>query len=206
MPDTDNRQHVTLVTADGLTLEARWDLPDQPVMKLVFCHPHPKQGGTMMAPLMHKVTGRLVERGISVLRFNFRGVGKSQGVQSDGELEINDVQAAVDAAQPDAIAGWSFGAATALRWLAATKTTLPYGGIAPASDYLPAAEELPQSPKLIIVGDREQVVDRPALETYAATIGAHLELLSGSDHFFYFREEVVADKLADFFMATAKRA
>ena len=155
----------------------------------------------MMAPLMHKVTARLFERGISVLRFNFRGVGKSEGVHGGGIDEIKDVQAAVDEAQPDAIAGWSFGAATALRWLAAASVPLPYAGIAPSPESLPPPEELPPSPKLIIVGDREQVIDRVALEAYARAAGADLVIQPGSDHFFYYREQVVADKMADFLLA-----
>ena len=90
----------------------------------------------MNAPLMISVAGRLVERGHRVVRFNFRGTGKSGGQHEGGESEIHDVEAAIAIADalglPVAIAGWSFGAAIALRWLAAHDSTIPYVGIAPA--------------------------------------------------------------------------
>ena len=69
----------TIETSDGVTLETRIDSPDHPERLTVFCHPHPQHGGSMNAPLMISVTGRLVDRGHRVVRFNFRGTGNSGG-------------------------------------------------------------------------------------------------------------------------------
>lgn len=194
--------------AGRVTLEARWDVPDDPHFVAVLCHPHPLQRGTMTAPLMEAVARSLCMRGFAVLRFNFRGVGASTGSHDFGVGEVDDVAAAVAAAaatypdRPLGLSGWSFGAATALRYQAKTRSALPYAGIAPpvASDRspaLPALHELEEAHRTFIVGDRDQFVTVDDLTTYAATIGAQIEVLNGSDHFFYFREDRVAAAVAD---------
>jgi alpha/beta superfamily hydrolase len=197
------------LTCGDLLLEARWDLPDDdPHRVVVFCHPHPLHRGTMTAPLMEAVTRSLVNRGFGVLRFNFRGVGSSDGVHDRGVGEMDDIAAAVEAAReayPDlalGLAGWSFGAATALRYQARSGSTLPYVGIAPpvTSDrtpVLPDATHLAEANRTFIVGDRDQFVTVDELRAYAGSIGAQVEVLEGSDHFFYFREERVAAAVAD---------
>jgi uncharacterized protein len=194
--------------AGTVTLEARWDEPAEPRFVAVMCHPHPLQRGAMTAPLMEAVARSLCMRGFAVLRFNFRGVGASTGTHDFGVGEVDDVAYAVDAAAaahpelPLGIAGWSFGAATALRYAAKTRSALPYAGIAPPveserSPALPAAHELADAHRTFILGDRDQFVSVDELSEYAASIGAHIEILEGSDHFFYFREERVAAAVAD---------
>jgi alpha/beta superfamily hydrolase len=197
---------VELVTADGERLEGRWDSAPAVRRGLVFCHPHPLQGGTMTAPLMTAVTTALVDEGFVVLRFNFRGVGHSTGTHGSGLHELEDVDSAVRyaAAQypdvPFAIAGWSFGAATALNWQATSGSTWPYVGIAPpvVSDHspaLPSPAELAPASRTFILGDRDQFTTIDDLAAYARGIGAALEILKGSDHFFYFREEFLAQRV-----------
>lgn len=148
----------------------------------------------MNAPLMIAVTRRLQERGHSVLRFNFRGTGGSGGSHDEGRAEQNDISAAIRQVEtshlPVGLAGWSFGAATALRWLAGSETTIPYVGIAPPPDELP--EELPPGPKRLIVGSRDQVIDGVALREYAIGHGIDLVITPG-DHFFHGRGERIGD-------------
>lgn len=187
-------ERLMITTSDGVTLEARIDSPDAPERLTVFCHPHPLQGGSMNAPLMIGVALRLVERGHSVLRFNFRGTGESSGEHDHGEAEQHDVAAAIgyaeSAALPLGLAGWSFGAATALRWLAAAGSSISYVGIAPAAEKLPS--ELPGGPKRIILGNRDQVIDGAAVQTYAETKGIDLVVTPG-DHFFHGRGKKIGD-------------
>ncbi|OZA97297.1 MAG: alpha/beta hydrolase [Rhizobiales bacterium 39-66-18] len=83
----------------------------------IILHPHPQFGGTMNNPVVYNLYYQFVNRGFSVLRFNFRGVGRSQGSFDHGPGELSDAAAALDWAQsvnPDAracwIAGVSFGA------------------------------------------------------------------------------------------------
>jgi len=118
-------------TKDGFSLEARWDDAAVPASSIaVLCHPHPLEDGTMEAPLLRTVTTSLNAAGIHVLRFNFRGVGSSEGTWDQGIGEVHDVAAAVEAAQlafptmPLGIAGWSFGATTSLAWQLETGSAL----------------------------------------------------------------------------------
>lgn len=201
----------TLATSDGLHLAAHWDLPaSEPTAAIVLCHPHPLMGGSMEVPLIRGVASGLTGSGFAVLRFNFRGVGDSEGVWSGGSAEIEDVAAAARTAEtayptlPHGLAGWSFGAHTALRWQARSDDGRPYAGIAPpvsmtgAAD-LPAPNALPPAARLFVIGDRDQFTTVEALRTYSSDAGARLEVVSGSDHFFYFREGRVADLVAAHF-------
>ena len=191
----------------AVQLEACWDLPSRPSRVAVLCHPHPQQRGTMNAPLMVSLTDALVAREFAILRFNFRGVGKSSGEHDHGHGEMEDVATAVAAAgrmYPDltvGIAGWSFGAATSLRWQAREQNQLPWVGIAPPINSsrslpLPAAAELASAPRTVILGDRDQFATIEDSAEYSDSIGAELHVLKGSDHFFYFREERVAGLVA----------
>jgi alpha/beta superfamily hydrolase len=200
-------------TSDDLQLEARWDdATGDPSSAIVLCHPHPLDGGTMHAPLMQAVTRRLNAAGMHTLRFNFRGVGTSEGHWGKGLAEVNDVEAAVEAARlafPNldlGIAGWSFGASTSLRWQVESNSTLPWVGIAPGirsyrGSQPPAVGQLQPARRLIVFGDRDQFATTAAMEAFAAEFDASVEVLTGSDHFFYFREDAVGDIVADHFQA-----
>lgn len=160
----------------------------------------------MNAPLLTGVAEHLAVRGVSVLRFDFRGV---PGARSErGDEEVLDVDAAYAEAAlgggPVAVAGWSFGGAVALRWLAWSGRAVPYVGIAPATALAPTAATLPPAPRLVILGDREQVLDPAAVRAYAAAAGARLVELAGSDHFFHLRAEKVADIAADFLLEVSR--
>lgn len=148
----------------------------------------------MNAPLMIAVANRLVDRGHGVLRFNFRGTGSSTGSHDYGQAELHDLSAAMEFARgrdlPLGLAGWSFGAWTALRWLAEEDETMPYVGIAPATTSLP--EELPPGPKRVIVGTRDQVIDSDILIAYAEEQSIDLVLTPG-DHFFHGRGKRIGD-------------
>lgn len=190
-------ERVTIPTSGGIALEGRWDLPEEPEFAVLFCHPHPQQGGTMTAPLMHKVTKQLVDLGAAVLRFNFRGVGASEGEWGGGIAEVDDVGAAFAVAAGTelavGVAGWSFGGGTALAWQAATGDASPFAGIAAAISLAPDADELKPARRSFLIGDRDQFVSISEMEGYASDIGARVVVMKGSDHFFYFREERVAD-------------
>jgi alpha/beta superfamily hydrolase len=166
----------------------------------------------MNAPLIKSLAGTLSDAGFAVLRFNFRGVGRSEGAHGDGVDEIADVAGAISlAAQTHpgmevGLAGWSFGAVVALRWQAAANSTIRYAGVAPPvrfpdarEGYLPEPPGLAPARRLFIIGDRDQYTTADHLRGYADSIGARLEVLSGSDHFFYFREAVVGRALVEHF-------
>ncbi len=187
-------ERLEVKTSDGQTLEARIDSPEDASRFTVFCHPHPLHGGSMNAPLMIAVANRLVDRGHGVLRFNFRGTGSSTGSHDYGQAELEDVTAAMEVARerglPLGLAGWSFGAWTALRWLAEHEEVIPYVGIAPPTQSLPP--DLPAGPKRFIVGTREQVIDPDALIAYADDQSIDVVLTPG-DHFFHGRGKRIGD-------------
>jgi len=92
-----------------------------PSMVAVVCHPHPLFGGTMHNKVIYQTAKSLDALGVPVLRFNFRGAGKSEGTHDRGRGEQGDVRAALDflmaefAAVPLLVAGFSFGCWVGLR-------------------------------------------------------------------------------------------
>ena len=107
--------HFDLPVSHG-RLEALLKEPAVPRRAAVVCHPHPKGGGTMNNNVVYRMSKALEESGTAVLRFNFRGVGRSTGSYGEGVTEAEDVRAALDyMAQrhpnlPLWLGGFSFGA------------------------------------------------------------------------------------------------
>jgi alpha/beta superfamily hydrolase len=106
-------------------LEGRYHLNENPKAPTVLVmHPHPKHGGTMNNKLTHILYRSFAQQGFHALRFNFRGVGKSEGTYDNGEGELNDAASALDWIQYHNtlsnrfwVAGFSFGAWVALQLL-----------------------------------------------------------------------------------------
>jgi alpha/beta superfamily hydrolase len=111
------------LTGPAGRLEAILWIPSagSPPMAAVVCHPHPLFGGTMHNKVVYQAAKSLDALGLSVLRFNFRGTGTSEGKHDRGEGELDDVSAALDflAAEfpnvPLLVAGFSFGCWVGLR-------------------------------------------------------------------------------------------
>jgi uncharacterized protein len=119
-------------------LEALIDAPAGPPRAVaVFAHPLPTHGGTMHTKAVYQGTKGLVRAGCAVLRFNFRGVGASEGSFTGGEGEKGDYRAALDymhARHPDLemwAAGFSFGSWIALESGAADDRVTALIGVAP---------------------------------------------------------------------------
>jgi alpha/beta superfamily hydrolase len=113
-------QSTQLETVDGLVLDAVLDAPSAPVGAAVVAHPHPLYGGSKENPVVAAIADGLVDAGLVTVRFDFRGVGRSEGEHGGGVDERLDLTAAIDAVAPFAgdgplvVAGYSFGAAVAL--------------------------------------------------------------------------------------------
>ncbi len=92
-----------------------------PGMAALVCHPHPLYGGTMHNKVVHRLARGLRRTGAVVLRFSFRGVGRSAGTHARGEGEVEDAAAALEwlreryPALPFTLAGFSFGSRVVLR-------------------------------------------------------------------------------------------
>ena len=204
-------ESLTVDSADGLVLEAALDSSEHAKATLVVCHPHPRAGGTMNAPLLLAVRDRMVAEGWGVLRFNFRGVGSSQGMSGTGLEEVADARGALAFARdradaPIALLGWSFGGAVAIR-TAATETDLgACVGVAPAvvakpgfTAGLPDPQDLElPCPTLIICGANDDQVSPRDCESWAAAAGVQYREVKGANHFFWAKYDALADAVAAF--------
>jgi uncharacterized protein len=204
---------LTFESTDGLTLEAALDSPDQPDAVLVFCHPHPQMGGTMNAPLLLAVRDGLVNAGWAVLRFNFRGIGASEGETGLGIDEVADAEGAVAEARrrfPEAtlaIAGWSFGAAVAIRTIASDDELRAGVFIAPAIEERPGvtagapdpSEIQITAPALVICGTNDHLVDRERCEEWTEELPTVAFMpMEGANHFFWGKYEALSTAVTRF--------
>ena len=201
----------TITSLDGLELEAALDSPEDPAGALVICHPHPKMGGTMNAPLLVALVDHLVARGWAVLRFNFRGIGDSGGQPGTGVEEVADARGALAtmAARYDlplAVAGWSFGGAVAIRAAAATPDLAACVAIAPAVDEKPGisaglpppAELTIECPLLLVCGENDDQISPDAVHAWAIEAGAKYVEMPGANHFFWAKYDHLAETVSGF--------
>jgi len=170
----------------------------------VVCHPHPLYGGTMHNKVVHRVASTLHGLGAAVLRFNFRGVGKSAGAHDRGAGELDDARVALDALHerlPEArlwIAGFSFGAWIAARLAAKTpeieKLILVAPGIRTSSF---AAMHDCTTPKLVLQGTADDTCPLEDLEREFPSWAdpKRLETIEGASHFFDRKLGELSDKL-----------
>jgi alpha/beta superfamily hydrolase len=196
-----------LRTADGITLEAEWAVPDDPRAVAVLCHPHPAYGGTMRSIVTSALFEHLPARRVACLRFNFRGVEHSAGASTEGRDEPQDVQAAVEAAsaavpgRPLVVAGWSFGADMALT--AADARISGWALIAPPLRFRPPADYEPVArdarPKVVVLAEHDEF--RPPAQVRAFIrdwASTRVEEVAGASHFFVGRTERVVALVDDF--------
>jgi uncharacterized protein len=158
----------------------------------VVCHPHPLYGGTMTNKVVHTVARTLQEQGLPTVRFNYRGVGDSQGSYDEGRGETDDALAVIAwgrARWPQApliLAGFSFGSVVALRAAPVAQPARLITVAPPVMRMEFGAIAQPQCPWLIIQGEADEVVDYREVAAFAARFSPApvLRLLPGVDHFF----------------------
>lgn len=192
-------------------LEALLDDPGLPAgtrprAAVVFAHPHPQQGGTMHTKAVYRAAKALAGIGCAVLRFNFRGVGTSEGTWDEARGEREDFAAALDymaARYPDAelwTAGFSFGAWIALTEGAIDNRVSVLIGIAPAiSMYDFSALKASTKPKFIIHGERDELFPLKAMYEFYAQLHEPKELavIDAADHLFDGKVSEVGDAVED---------
>jgi hypothetical protein len=197
-------ERVALVTDDGETLDAeRADAADE-TARVVLCHPHPEFGGSMRSLVTSELFLALPARGVTCLRYDFRGVGASSGRFDDGVGERHDVRAALRSLAdptdrvPTYLVGWSFGADLALSirddahagWCA---IALPLRWLDDA-----VATGVDPRPKLVLLAEHDEF--RPAAEVEAVTRGwtnTRTEIVGGASHFFVGRTTRLVDAVHD---------
>lgn len=168
----------------------------KPTATAVVCHPHPQHGGTMHNKVVTTLARAFELAGARSLRFNFRGVGRSEGQFGDSAGETEDALAVLEwvrALRPDDelwLAGFSFGAAVALRAAARFPVTRLVT-VAPAVHLYPdlAALEPPAIPWLLAMGTADEVVAAGIVRDWARS-RRHpptLVLHEGAGHFYHQR-------------------
>lgn len=198
---------VTFETEDALKIEGLLHLPEATrAAGIVVCHPHPQYGGEMHNNVVDAICKAALDQGIAALRFNFRGVGDSQGEYDSGVGEQKDVAGAlaylgerteIDRARVG-LAGYSFGAAVALRaadhgiraLLAVSVPTVAFEVEAPADS----------CPVLFVSGDRDEYSDPAELHRIAGELGerASVVIMPGVDHFWWGSDERLVATAGEF--------
>jgi len=196
-------------------LEALLRLPDAdvpPPMAAVVCHPHPLYGGTMHNKVVFRVAQALGEAGMPVLRFNFRGVGRSTGTYAEGRGEADDVRAALDWLArrfpdvPLCLAGFSFGSAVGLPVGCADGRVRQIIGVGVPVRLMDvdALRECTK-PKLIVQGELDEYGPREPLEHWFERLPdpKSLEIVPGSDHFFTAHQQQLSDAVSRYLRSGA---
>lgn len=178
-------------------LEALLEEPEQgePAEACLVCHPHPLFGGTMHNKVVYRIARGMRTAGAVVLRFNFRGVGSSEGVHDQGKGEVEDARAALAFLRkrypdlPYSLAGFSFGSRIALRLGCALQAPTPRRVIAvgfPTGRRDFAFLSTCGIPKYFVQSSEDEHGPVWELEAAFAEFAEpkHIEFIEAGDHFF----------------------
>ena len=165
---------------------------------LLVLHPSPVLGGSMRTSVIHHVYHAFARQGFGVMRFNFRGVGRSEGEKGVGEAEVADAATMLDWLQvqsPESrevwVAGFSFGAWVAMQLLMRRPEVGHFVAIAPPTDRMDFSflQPCPGS-GLVIQGEKDRISSPSMVETWARDLNREAEIevvyrsIPGADHFF----------------------
>ena len=182
----------------------------------LLLHPNPQHGGTMNNKIVYALYQAFVKRGFSALRFNFRGVGRSQGVFDNGQGELSDAAAALDWMQgynPNAsgcwIGGFSFGAWIGMQLMMRRPEINRFISVAPPASMFDFSFLAPcPASGLIVHGDADDVVPIESVEKLAAklssqkTISIDFAKIKAADHFFTDKMKKLIDTADDYLEKT----
>jgi alpha/beta superfamily hydrolase len=169
---------------------------------VVVTHPHSLMGGTMHNNVVAAVAETFYQKGFATLRFNFRGVGRSEGDFDNGDGERQDITRALaflreQGAHEIILAGYSFGAWVGSRLFPGHEDCDDFIMISPPIDFLRFDfSEVKGRCGLIICGDSDQFCPRNQLQSVAAELDCRLEIIPYADHFYLGREHELRDRLA----------
>lgn len=170
--------------------------PNAPVALLM--HPHPQHGGTMNNKIVYILYHIFVRRGYSALRFNFRGVGRSEGVFDRGEGELSDAASALDWMQgynPNAracwVGGFSFGAWIGMQLLMRRPEISGFLSISPPANMYDFTFLAPcPASGLMVQGLDDDVVPEPSVAQLVERLAKQKEVVidyrtvEGANHFY----------------------
>ncbi len=175
-------------------------------------HPHPMQGGTMNNKVTYVIYQTFLKLGFNVMRFNFRGVGRSEGGFDDGNGELSDAAAILDWLQiesPNArgywVSGFSFGAWIAMQLLMRRPELDGFVVASPPANMYDFNFLAPCPVSgLLIQGDSDDVVPLSSVETLAKKlreqkgIEIDLDIVKGADHFFTGKLQLISQQIESY--------
>ncbi len=185
------------IESEGPSLEALLHAPegDPPFPGIVICHPHPQFGGEMHNNVVGALVRASLGEGVAALRFNFRGVGESEGSYDAGNGEQDDARAAMHflRSQPEinsdrvALGGYSFGSTVAINVASGRDDLSALIAVSSPTARGPKVEVHLKAPALFVTGDRDEYVDHNMLLEYRGQLGndVTVEVLEGVDHFWW---------------------
>ena len=183
------------------SLEGELDIVSGARTAAVLCHPHPQMGGTMHDAVLSAVQAELARLEVTTLKFNYRGVGASDGSYDNGQGETDDVLAAARWIRENAdaerliIAGYSFGGVMALR---AAEPANPDALLLVAPAVSMAGNiSRPEMPALVILAEQDQFVD--VNETRDWFGESHHVVTLDTDHFFFGQHDAIGNAINDRF-------
>jgi hypothetical protein len=181
--------------------------PDAPLRAaVVLAHPHPQYGGTMHTKVVYQMAKALSRIGCAVLRFNFRGVGLSEGGYADGVGELGDFRAALDFMHQQYplaslwTAGFSFGAWIALSAGSGDPRVSTLIGVAPPlARYDFEALRVSTKPKFFVQGEFDELCPLKEMQLFYARAEEPKELvvIDAADHLFDGKTMEVGGALED---------
>ncbi len=172
----------------------------------VVCHPHPQHGGTMHNKVAHTLARAFVAEGLATLRFNFRGTEASDGTFDHGVGELDDALAAIAWMRqkvvegPIWLAGFSFGAAIAVRAAVVTEVA-GLISVAPAiSRFANGLQGQPRCPWMVVQGDEDELVDLSDTIDWLNGLeeGPELLVVAGGEHFLHGKLTIGREAVRDF--------
>jgi uncharacterized protein len=176
------------------SLEIATAMPIAPATHLaIICHPHPLFGGTMQNKVVTTLERAFRESGCATIRFNFRGVAKSEGSYAQGVGEADDLLAIYQYARlhfvqlPLLLAGFSFGSYVAYRMQEKLQPKCLFLIAPPVVSWDFRAQAVPKMPTLIVQGEVDEVVDAEAVYQFANELPANVQLqrMAECSHFFH---------------------
>ena len=194
-------------------LEGRYHQSKKPGAPIaIVLHPHPLHGGNMNNRVVFIMFNNFVERGFSVLRFNFRGVGRSQGAFDNGVGELSDAAYAFDWMQQFNsnspfcwIGGYSFGALISMQLMMRRPEIEGFVSISPPAGTEDFSFLAPcPSSGLIIHGDKDTHVPLDAVKKLAQkldgqkNISVNLSIVKGADHFYKDNMDNLSKEVANY--------
>ncbi len=179
-------------------IECAVDVPEEDEARrgtVIICHPHPEHGGTMHNKVVTITERSMRELGLRTVRFNFRGVGKSEGGFDDGYGETDDLFAVAEwvrRTRPDDslwLAGFSFGSYITTRAALNLDTGYLISIAPPVDRYAFDSLHHPECPWLVVQGDEDEVVNVDIVSNWAGKLKPppQLMIMEDADHFFHRR-------------------